>query len=223
MACYADTRNLVGHKTPKEKTVQYPLFFECVESIILKDPLSDVLGAFEEGIVEFTYLDVVKSAGHSCPTVAGAYLMTWKALEALYPDSVPVRGEIDVRFKESEKEGVAGVIANVISHITGATKVTGFKGLNGRFARHTLMHFEEPISSSARFTRLDTGKAVDVFYDPSSILPASTMPALMEKVMRAEANASEKKEFGLLWQERVEKILCTHHDETNVLKVVEVS
>jgi len=71
--------------------VQYPLFFECVESIILKDPLSDVLGAFEEGIVEFTYLDVVKSAGHSCPTVAGAYLMTWKALEALYPDSVPVR------------------------------------------------------------------------------------------------------------------------------------
>ncbi len=203
--------------------MQYPLFFECVESIGLVDPLSQVLGAFENGYIEYTYLDIVKAAGHSCPTVAGAYLMTWRALEALYPECTPVRGEIQVAFKEQESDGVAGVIANVISQITGATEKSGFKGLNGKFARHSLLSFGEDIASSARFTRMDTGKAVDVFYDPSTVLPASTMAPLMQKVLSAEASEAERKEFGRLWQERVEKILCYFNDDENVIKVVEVS
>ncbi len=203
--------------------MQYPLFFECVESIVLKDPLSDVLGAFESGLIEYTYLDVVKLAGHSCPTVAGAYLMTWRALEALYTDTTPVRGEIELFFKEGVEEGVAGVIANVISMITGATDKSGFKGLNGKFARHSLLHFDADVLSSARFKRKDTGKMVDVFYDPSLVLPASTMQPLMQKVLQAVATEEEKKEFGKLWQERVEKILCAHYDDEAVVKVVEVS
>ncbi len=201
----------------------YPLFFECVESIVLKDPLSEVLGAFENGYIEYTYLDIVKSAGHSCPTVAGAYLMTWRGLEALYKDGTPIRGEIKVAFKESESQGVTGVIGNVISHITGATQTSGFKGLQGKFARHSLMEFDAAISSSVRFTRMDTGKSVDVFYDPSSVLPASTMASLMQKVLEGSASDAEKKEFGRLWQERVEKILCYFNDDEAVIKVVEVS
>ena len=58
--------------------MSYPSFFDEIESIKVKDPLSNVLGAFEMGEYEFGYVDVVKSAGHSCPTVAGAYLMTNK-------------------------------------------------------------------------------------------------------------------------------------------------
>ena len=54
--------------------------------------LASFLGAFEDGIIEYSYLDVVKSAGHSCPTVLGAYLMTLKGLEALYKDEIPKRG-----------------------------------------------------------------------------------------------------------------------------------
>ncbi len=42
------------------------------------------------------YLDVVKSAGHSCPTVAGAYLATREALKRLYGDELPERGAIRV-------------------------------------------------------------------------------------------------------------------------------
>ena len=64
----------------------YPSFFDQVETIKLHDPISEFLGVFDQGILEFTYLDVVKAAGHSCPTVAGAYLLTLKALKALYPD-----------------------------------------------------------------------------------------------------------------------------------------
>ena len=66
--------------------MKYPEFFERVESITLKDPLAEFLGAFEEGIISFSYLDAVKSAGHSCPTIAGAYLMAREGLKALYKD-----------------------------------------------------------------------------------------------------------------------------------------
>jgi len=45
--------------------MNYPEFFNTIETIKLKDPLSNLLGTFENGLVEFSYLDVVKNAGHS--------------------------------------------------------------------------------------------------------------------------------------------------------------
>lgn len=161
--------------------MHYPQFFDEVEVIKVKDPLSAVLGAFANGEYEFNYLDAVKSAGHSCPTVAGAYLITAEALKALYPDELAVRGNIKVEFKEHLEDGVAGVISNVVSQITGATDKSGFKGLAGKFARHSLMDFSSNIASSARFTRIDNSKSVDVYYDPSSIMPSPNMQPLMQK------------------------------------------
>jgi len=195
----------------------YPDFFNKVETIKVVDPLSKVLGAFENGIYEFSFEDVVKSAGHSCPTVAGAYLVTLEALKALYPDSLAVRGNIRVEFKEALEDGVAGVISNVVSQITGATDKSGFKGLGGKFSRHSLMNFNSNISSSARFTRIDNDKSVDVFYDPSSIAPNQNMSILMQKMMGGMASEDEMKEFGELWQDRVRRIF------DNISKVVKVS
>jgi formylmethanofuran dehydrogenase subunit E len=191
--------------------MNYPKFYDEVEVIKVKDELSNVLNTFQNGEYEFGYLDVVKSAGHSCPTVAGAYVMTLQALKALYLDEVPVRGDIKVEFKESLEDGVAGVIGNVISQITGATDKSGFKGLGGVFARHSLMFFDADINSSARFTRVDTGKSVDVFYNPSSITPDPKMQPLMQKVMQKSATKDEFEEFGRLWQDRVERI-CKNPD-----------
>jgi len=199
--------------------MSYPNFFDTIEKIEVKDPLSDVLGAFDGGKYEFSYLDVVKSAGHSCPTVAGAYLISLMALKALYKDEQVVRGNVKVVFKESLQEGVAGVIGNVISQITGATDQSGFKGLNGKFARHSLMNFDADISSSARFTRVDTLKSVDLFYDPSSIQANPDMMPLMQKLMSNQASKDEIKEFGVLWQDRVKRIF--ENIET-VIKVQEV-
>ncbi|WP_228448572.1 hypothetical protein [Sulfurospirillum diekertiae] len=76
--------------------MKYPTFFDTIETITLYDPLSEVLGAFEKGEIIFSYLDVVKSAGHSCPTIAGAYLMVREGLKALYPNAIPKRGGIKV-------------------------------------------------------------------------------------------------------------------------------
>jgi len=202
--------------------MSYPTFFDKVKTITLIDPLADFLGSIENGEITFNYLQIVKSAGHSCPTVAGAYLITYKALESLYKNETPIRGNIKVEFKENIEEGVAGVIANVISNITGATSITGFKGINGNFVRHSLMKYDSDIKSSARFTRIDTNKSVDVFYNPSSILADERMMPLMQKIIMNAANNEEKELFKTLWQKRVKEILVDNCDNENIISVVEV-
>lgn len=197
----------------------HPVFFEEIEVIKVIDPLSGLLGAFENGEYKFTYLDVVKSAGHSCPTVAGAYLVTLEALKALYPDERAVRGNIKVEFNEPLEDGVTGVISNVISQITGATDKSGFKGLNGKFARHSLMNFNSDVTSSVRFSRVDNSKSVDVEYDPNSVMPDKKQAELMQKMMQGTILKEELQVFGMLWQDRVKRIF-EHKD--NVIKITEI-
>lgn len=196
--------------------MNYPEFFNKIEKIKLKDDLANFLGATEDGLIEFSYIDVVKTAGHSCPTVLGAYLMTKEGLKALYENELPKRGEIKVEFSEKIEDGVAGVIANVITNITGATTNSGFKGIMGLFSRNSLMSFESNINSSVRFTRRDTNKSVDVVYDPSLIGADPMMRELMQKSISRTATQEEEKEFGQLWQQRVENIA---QNVTRVIKV----
>lgn len=105
----------------------------------MRDPLADFLGAADGGVIEYCYADAVRLAGHSCPTVASAYLMTRAALRALYADALPERGGIRVELRDERVAGVAGVIANVASLVSGATQDTGFKGIGGRFDRRGLL------------------------------------------------------------------------------------
>jgi len=187
--------------------MHYPSFYDEVEPIVLQDKLSRFLGAFEEGIIEFSYLDSVKLAGHSCPTVAGAYLMIREGLKALYGEALPQRGEIEVAFKETLEEGTTGVVANIAMQITGATDTSGFKGLNGNFNRTHLMHFHQEINSMIKLTRTDTHKSVEISYNPASIPPNAQIQPLMAKMMQGVASSDEKHLFGILWQARVEEIL----------------
>jgi hypothetical protein len=150
-------------------------FLEEVEPIKFKEPLAETLGAFkEEGVVlEYTFTDVVKLAGHACPTTAGAYLSCQKALEKLYPDEIPVRGEISVTVYGEPDEGVYGVMAQVFGFLTGAASATGFRGLGHKFKRKDLLKFNpgkvDPQAMSFEFRRLDNGKAVLVKFYPQQI------------------------------------------------------
>jgi len=186
--------------------MNYPIFFDAIPSIKLQDPLSNFLGSLENGEVNFTYLDVVKSAGHSCPTVMGAYLTTLKGLEALYKDEIPIRGNISVEIQDDVANGVTGVISSVITQITGATSISGFKGINGNFARNNLMEFNANINSAVKFTRVDNKQSVEVNYDPSSVGGSPKQQELMGKIMQGKATPEDKKEFGELWQDRVRRI-----------------
>ncbi len=187
--------------------MNYPSFFDKVEPVVLQDPLSGFLGAFEKGKLEITYLDCVKLAGHSCPTVAGAYLMTLRGLKELYSDSLPQRGYIKVEMRDSEANGVTGVICSVVSFIAGAGGAGGFKGLQGNMSRNNLNSYNANISREVRLSRIDTGASVEIDYDPSTIMPSAQMQPLMGKMMQNIASDEEKIAFGKLWQERVEKIL----------------
>jgi len=168
--------------------VNYPEFFDTVQTVTVYDPLADKLGAAEDGIITISYPEVVKLAGHSCPTVAGAYLMTLRGLEALYGDEVPVRGNIKIEMQQRQDEGVCGVTANVISFITGASGSGGFKGVGG-------------------LSRIDTGKSVTVSYDPSSIPGSPQMQEMMQKTFSGTATKEEENDFHKMWQGRVELVL----------------
>ncbi len=186
--------------------MQYPDFYNSIPTIKVQDPLSDILGSFQYGEYEFSYVDIVKASGHSCPTVAGAFIVTMVALNSLYNGERAVRGELAVEFKDALEDGVTGVISNVISQITGATQKSGFKGLNKKFARHSLMKFDAILEYSIKFTRLDTGKSVEIQYNPKPIEQNILMPSLMQKVMQNSATDEELELFGKLWQTRVAQI-----------------
>lgn len=191
----------------------YPEFFDEVITITLHDPLAEILGAASGGLIKYGYADAVKLAGHSCPTVAGAYLMTHKALGALYPDSVPERGGIRVEFGAAQADGVTGVTAAVAGLLTGAAGEGGFKGLGGRFSRQNLLQFVVEGNAGLRFTRLDSGANVSVAYHPEAVPAPPELQELMPKLISGEASAAEKTEFGRLWQMRVRRILIDHFDD----------
>jgi len=201
--------------------MKYPAFFDKVQPISLQDPLSGFLGAFENGLMEITYLDCVKLAGHSCPTVAGAYLMALKGLETLYPETRPERGTIHVAMREDEAEGVTGVTCNVISFIAGANGIGGFKGINGHFSRDNLVSFNVPMEGEVKLTRLDTNTSVVLNCNLSMIPADPMMKPLMAKSLQGTASAEEQKEFGILWQKRVEQILLSTELWEQIITVTE--
>ena len=148
--------------------MQTPAFFDQVPSIVLYDALAQTLGAVQDGLIEYRYLDAVKLAGHSCPTVAGAWLMARAALARLYPGETPHRGEVRVAMREPHGEGVVGVIASVAGLVTGAAGSSGFQGLAGRHARRDLLTYGVPMRGEMRFTRMDNGQSVEVSHHPTA-------------------------------------------------------
>ncbi|MGB6103162.1 MAG: hypothetical protein WBF88_04855 [Pusillimonas sp.] len=196
--------------------MSYPAFFDSAPGITMQDPLSELLGAATNGIIEYSYSDVVKLAGHSCPTVAGAYLMTRNALKALHRDTLPKRGGIRVEFRDNALDGVTGVIANVVGFITGATVDTGFKGLAGQYDRRNLMSFGAPIDGEIRFQRLDTQESIVVDFHAKIVpAPPTLMPAL-NGILKGQADQAARDEFAHDWQERVRQILA-HADHPDLV------
>ena len=197
-------------RTTRMKT---PAFFDAVPPIVVVDPLAEALGAAEDGIVEYRYADAVKLAGHSCPTVACAWLMTRRALEQLYPETLPGRGDVRVELRASSAEGTTGVIASIAGLVTGAASEGGFKGLAGRFGRKGLLRFGVPLASEIRFTRLDAGTQVVLSHDLRGV---SQPPGLKERLREAfapDASDHARKAFAAAWQDWVKAILIGHADD----------
>lgn len=199
--------------------MQFPDFFRDVPRLRLRDPLALFLGAAEGGVLEYGYEDAVKLAGHSCPTVASAYRLTALALSALYRDELPERGGVRVDFRERFEDGVTGVVAGVVTLVTGAAHDGGFKGIAGRHARRGLQHFAASMPHALRFTRLDCGAAVEVEAHLARVPADPQMPALLAKAAAADAGDDELRAFAGLWQDRVRRLLVEHWDDPEVFRL----
>lgn len=199
--------------------MEYPAFFDQAPTIRLRDPLSDFLGSFAGGVVEYRYIDAVKLAGHSCPTVAGAYLMTLRALAALYGDEMPERGTVEVAFPDPLDAGVTGVMAQVATLITGASGEGGFKGIGARFNRAGLLRFGAGGGGEIAFRRADTGARAEARFDASVVPMADETRMLLGRLVVGEATGEEAGRFRALWQERVRGLLVDHGDDPALVRL----
>ena len=200
--------------------MQLPDFYEHVPVVRLRDPLAALLGASREGLLEYCYADVVRLAGHSCPTVAGAFLMGRAALMALYPKGPAERGGITVRMPAPEDHGTTGVVAQVLTLLTGAAANNGFHGIGGRHARQGLLHFaERPEGEAVSFRRLDTGAEVLVEIDVSLVPGDAAQRERLMAILQDRADAAVRDAFASAWQERVRRLLLDFADDPRVIRV----
>lgn len=125
-----------------------------------------------------------------------------------------------MRMPAPEDHGVTGVIAQVLTLVTGAAGDNGFKGLNGHHARNRLLFFaaEDTGAGAVVFERRDTGRSVSVEVDMSGIAPHPDMRVLAGAVMQGVADAEQVKSFGTAWQDRV-KCLLEQADNPAVVRV----
>lgn len=197
-----------------------PAFFSQAPRIALHDALAELLGAADGGVIEYGYEDAVRLAGHSCPTVAGAWLMGCAALRALYPEGLPERGGVEVRMAAGEDEGTTGVIAQVFTLLTGAAAHNGFHGIGGRFVRNGLLAYGSGDARAiATFRRRDNGATVAVSLDVSAVQPDPQMRAQMQAALAPAASAADRAAFAATWQDRVRRLLLEHAADPAVIGV----
>lgn len=186
------------------------------DPIAVRDPLAEVLGVVPEGdplVVGFP--EVVLAAGHACPAVAGAYRATQLALDDLYPDALPVRSDIAVEVGGEPDDHGLGPMANVVSHVTGADRETGFTGFGGYGGRENLLSFTDLDGPGRTFAfhRLDTDDSVRVSFAPGAVGMSppgeggGSVTDLIPKLVAGEASDAERRRFYDQWHNRVQRVL----------------
>ena len=184
-----------------------------LEPIRIRDPVAEVLGVLEPGEpFEIGYPDVVRAAGHSCPTAAGAYRIAELGLAALYPDDLPVRGEVAVRVGGPRDETAYGVTGRLLSFVTGAAGEDGFGGLPGGFGRRRGLLEYGPIDGTGvrvRLSRPESADAVVVTYDVDAVPGLGDSRRHLPAVVEGAASEDEVRAFREAWHRRVDAVLTT--------------
>lgn len=174
-----------------------------IPSIEIHDGLAEYLGGpYEVEHFSLSILDAARLAGHLCPSVAGAFLVTRAAVLALFPDTkICERGLMTIDIPGGDTDGANGPIGHVISYITGAWSENGFGGLGDDFVRRNLLRYNSKSLhlGQYRFQRIDTGAVVEISFHPN----------------KAKVPASNNTNFGGIWQNRVKAIL----DSSDVIEI----
>jgi len=186
-----------------------------VPPIMMIDPYFGIFGQSQVP-VPYYYDDAVKLSGHSCGATSGAWTITRKALEILYPNGeIPIRGQIAVEAPGAEDEWFVGVFGEVVTYLTGASPKTGFIGAefgqtDNLFVRQNKMVYaDEPTGQMPPqrewiFTRLDTGTKVGIKFNLVVITPIATpeRQAMGKKMAAGEATPEEAADYYVYWNDR---------------------
>lgn len=202
--------------------MSFPDFYADAPVVRTRDPLAALLGSSVDGVLDYHYADAVRLAGHSCPTVAGAFLVGRAALAALYPDGPAERGSIAVRMPAPEDHATTGVVAQVLTLLTGAAAGNGFQGIAGRYARSGLLHFasgDDVADEAIVFQRRDNGARVAVTLDVSSVPGDPGQRMRLGAILQGTADSQTRVEFAGHWQERVRRLLLEFADDPRVIRV----
>lgn len=200
--------------------MQFPDFYSQAPVVSTHDALAELLGASSGGFLDYRYVDCVRLAGHSCPTVAGAFLIGRTALLALYPDGPAERGDIEVRMPAPEHHGTLGVTAQILTLLTGAAADNGFQGIGGRHARNGLLsHADQHEGAAIGFRRRDTGATVAVELDTSHVTGNPRQRELLAAIMQGSADAGQRQAFAEGWQARMRQMLLEHADDPRMIRL----
>ena len=194
--------------------MKYRKMYDEFEKIKTYDELGKFLGVNDDGTFTFSYIDVVKTAGHSCPTVAGAYIIALEGLKALYSNELPQRGNIKVELKNKPRENNTGVVGSVIAQITGASTDNGFGGMpSGKFNRRDTLVFNADIQADVRLTRLDTNKSILISCHSEKVINPM---AVLQSAISPDATQEQKDSFPDRFQDLVHTLF------NSIDKVVEI-
>ena len=221
-ASVADASAAAAGSEPAESFAWGQAYITEVPPIMMIDPYFQIFGQSQVA-VPYYYEEAVKLAGHSCGATTGAWTITRKALETLYPNGeIPVRGQIVVEAPGAEDEWFVGVFGDIITFVTGAAPKTGFIGsefgqTNDLFVRQNKMVYSEeptgqlPPMREWIFTRLDTGAKVGVKFNLVVItpLPTPARVAMGKKMAAGEATPEEAAGYYQYWNDRAKFVLKT--------------
>jgi hypothetical protein len=156
--------NQTGSIHAKELSQITVNIYEPFAEFLLADP--------DEYRFTISLLDVVRFAGHACPSMIGAFLISQRAIAELFPETnTCVRGQVGIEIPAPVTQGPTGPISNVFSMIFGSWEKSGFGGLQGKFVRRGLLKYEAsniPLGTY-RFHNLISKVWVDITYDPTKV------------------------------------------------------
>jgi hypothetical protein len=186
-----------------------------VRSLVVHDPLAEFLGATADGRIEYRYVDAVKLAGHSCPTVAAAYWMTLKALAAPLPRCAAAARRHPRRLPRGPPVGRDRRHRQCRLLLTGATHDTGFKGIAGRFDRRKLLYFS-PGSPRKSASRESTPARRSRSRRAATRSLRARDPRTDAEMPGRQRHTGRSREFRDNWQARVRSLLLEHGDDPEV-------
>jgi formylmethanofuran dehydrogenase subunit E len=198
----------------------WPGFYSQAPEIRIIDPMAVVAGSMPEGanIITIKLTDLAVYSGHICPSMAAGYMLTKKAMNALYPNSIPQRGQIRVSAMAPTD------LMDVASYITGARAFYGRDEINA----YDLV-VDPSLKPKQRgqyvmvFQRKDTGKTVKAVYDKFKLIPEKNVKEVkvfLNKMLKGEALPQEKEKNWTRLNGLVKKVLLDVPE--NVLEIIPV-